>query len=57
MLLFSGNKLASLLLVERGQETYKQIRPQSALGYRPPTPETTATRPISFDASLTQGVA
>ena len=31
------------VLVERWRQTYNRIRPQSALGYRPPAPETIRT--------------
>jgi len=32
------------VLVERWRQTYNRIRPHSALGYRPPAPETVAPR-------------
>jgi putative transposase len=32
------------VLVERWRQTYNRIRPHSALGYRPPAPETIAPR-------------
>jgi putative transposase len=31
-----------MVLVERWRQIYKRIRPHSALGYRPPAPETIA---------------
>ena len=34
------------VLVERWRQEYNRIRPHSALGYRPPAPETTEPRPI-----------
>ena len=39
------------VLVERWRHEYNHIRPHSALGYRPPAPETIEPMPPSF-ASL-----
>jgi len=39
-----GTRQARLVLVERWRQTYNRIRPHSALGYRPPAPETIATQ-------------
>jgi transposase InsO family protein len=49
--------LEARVCVERWRRHYNMHRPHSALGYRPPAPETTATRPITLEASLTQGMA
>ena len=38
------------VLVERGRRQYNTRRPQSALGYRPPAPETRMVTPISLSA-------
>ena len=47
------------ILVERGRAHYNRIRPHSALGYRPPAPETRAfpVRPPSPHPALALGAA
>jgi hypothetical protein len=42
------------VLIERWREHYNQVRPHSALGYRPPAPETIAAGPPSASLRTVQ---
>ncbi len=42
------------VLIERWREHYNRVRPQSALGYRPPTPEALAAGPPSASLRAVQ---
>lgn len=35
------------VIIERWRQAYNQVRPHSALGYRPPAPETIEPQPMS----------
>ena len=43
--------LEAKILIERWRQEYNQVRPHSALGYRPPVPE--AIQPVLTTATLT----
>jgi hypothetical protein len=42
------------VLIERWREHYNQVRPHSALGYRPPAPEAIAAGPPSASLRAVQ---
>ena len=44
----------SRVLIERWREHYNQVRPHSALGYRPPAPEAIAAGPPSASLRAVQ---